>query len=149
MNDGYTSCILSLFVIYCHSSLLYNEAMDKTDSLSVKLEVINMACEKAVKLVQDLEARVKRLEQDNATLRNEVNNLQATMATVANDVAVQTANTGIAAWHAQADEDLYEYQMSVKDDTGPEMPVSNKEIQDRAKSYWDQRKAREMRQLRP
>lgn len=91
-------------------------------------EVLTKAVEKLVKLNQDqgaeitaLKLRIKKIEDDYAELRT--------------DVAINKSNTDIANFHANAEEDLYNFMMNEKDEDATDLPMTKADIQRGLQKY--------------
>jgi predicted RNase H-like nuclease (RuvC/YqgF family) len=96
-----------------------------------KLDVVIMACEKAVGMVKDMEARLKVLEESNRKLVQENQNLKTEIGALRAEVGMLASETGIANFHANAEEDAYHWMMEAKDEDATELPLSRKEIAER------------------
>lgn len=104
-----------------------------------KLDVVIAATEKAVLMIKDFEKRLAVLEETNRKLVQENQSLRAQMTTLQNEMSMLGAETGIANFHANAEEDAYNWMMSVKDEDATDMPLGRNEL---AQKMEAQRKAR-------
>ncbi len=119
------------------------------DDLNTKLEIVIQACEKAVKLAQSHESRINELESHIQDLTTRLESSEAQLAATQGEIAELSTSSGISSWNSSAPDDLYNYMMSVKDDTGAEIPMSKKEIAQKMEQQAKVRYERMMNQNAP
>jgi outer membrane murein-binding lipoprotein Lpp len=110
-----------------------------------KIDIVVAACEKAVKMVKDLETRVVELETLVQKMRTDLDSAEHQIAAIQTDNVQASTVADIAHWHATGEEDMYNYMMSVKDDTGAELPMSKKELDQKMEAYKKSRADHDMR----
>lgn len=103
----------------------FKEAKEMLIKSVEKLVVLN---QNQSKEISELKDRVKKLEDEQAIMRM--------------GMQIHQSNVGIANFHANAEEDLYNYMMEVKDDDAIDLPMTKKDVEREFKKYANRKQGK-------